>query len=161
MHCEKETGAVIRFPSDVNRGCASTGRGESFTHGHPPASAPFTTSLEKVDHEGRLLTLPWRIEGSVAVEHRQRRAVGQRIGKAWESHVEIHPVDTRRSDDQSVRRIEWGVFDGAVYPPNFRAVGVWLVARHLQHRVGRVDGVGTVYMIDEAQRNLSRAASGV
>ncbi len=37
----------------------------------------------------------------------------------------------------------------------------WLGARHLQHRVGRVDGVGTVDMIDQAERNFSRAASGV
>src|ERR1700735_5001659 len=120
------------------------GRGESFTHGLPPASTPFTASLEKVDHEGLFFALPRGIEGSVAVEHRQHRAIGQRAGKARESPIEVHPVDTRRSDDQSVGRIEWSIFYDGVYPPNFRAVGAWPGARHLQHRVGRVDGVRTI-----------------
>src|ERR1700735_5208863 len=87
---------------------------ESLARGLPPFRTLPLPRRDKVDHERGLFAFPRRIDGSIAVEHRQHRAVGQRIGKTRERSIEIHPVDTRRRNDQSVRRIEWSIFDGGV-----------------------------------------------
>ncbi len=161
MLCENETGAVIRCPSRSNLGCTSTGsanRSRAVFHhfGRCPSRAARKSIMNSVSSRSHGASTGASPSSTASIAPSARA-----FDKSGKRPIEIHPVDTRRRDDQSVRRIEGSIFDLRANPSDLFTGGLGTITRQTKHCLRGIDSIGAIDPIDQAECNLSSPAPGV
>jgi len=109
----------------------------------------------------RVASLPRRVDRRITVEHGQKSSRCQTFLKSRQHAIQLHPVDARPRDYQSVRRTKLGVLDSRAYPPDPWVAALGERTGDVQHRFGRVNRVRSIDLIHEPVDDFAGAASGI